>query len=254
MADMNNRAYQKTEKYRKAVSDGRSKSNLPWHKDWFRSLEPDAAYMVGYFIGDGAYHRGSNSLRWLSINRSILSEMRGTLKTVLPLRGAGYRDVNGNVRSWCLQISSYDLKRIFMNEFGIPERKTYEEGRYSVFDLIPVNSIGSFLRGLIDSDGCLSLMKLRGTVRFSYSAHTANVMEKLKEFLDERLGIFVKVRSRGKGKGYVIGIAGRESMSKIFSAIYPLGKTTKPRLAHSKKFNVACKDRRYDDNWGLEHG
>jgi len=238
----------RTEKHRKAISDARSKSNLPWHKDWFRSLEPDAAYIVGYFIGDGAYHRGGNSLRWLSRNKSILSEMRQTLKIILPLRH------NGNIDNWCFHISSYDLKRIFMNEFGIPERKTYEEGRYSVFDLIPVNSIGSFLRGLIDSDGCLSLIKLRGIVRFSYSAHTANVMEKLKEFLDERLGIFVKVRSRGKGKGYVIEIAGRESMSKIFSAIYPLGKTTKPWLAYSSKFNVACKDRRYDDNWDLECG
>ncbi|HEC66449.1 MAG TPA: hypothetical protein ENI23_14275 [bacterium] len=130
---------------------------------------PESAYILGYILGDGALVPGRN--KWLvrisSTDNQVMEDMAKLFGLTLELcpREDGKDQVRLNIWDYntVLKIKSY----------GISHRKSIEGCNLK----LPEGNYNHFVRGLFDSDGCISISK-RGYYRISIAGHPSYMLSK----------------------------------------------------------------------------
>ena len=159
------------------------------NSDYFKSWSPSMAYVLGFIYGDGCITKGgrkSYSLKISSIDHDILISIKNELEAERPI----YKHKNKNL--YQLSIGSKIIYQDLLN-LGIEERKQFRDDA-PVVNIVPNEYFSHFIRGFIDSDGCISVSKRSGTLRISITGK-----EKVLKSVGNRLinlGIVDKFRIR----------------------------------------------------------
>ena len=205
--------------------------NYSLDESFFHSLtKPYQAYWLGFLLADGSLKRnsyGTPSMLVLGISktdRTHLEKFRRDIGFSGPIKEIRYFDKRYGKT---YERSQVDLvsKRLcgFLLDIGWDRFK--KSGSVDILNSVPKSLQVDLVRGLIDGDGCVSLV-LRGRKTkpmFHFTDLHRSVVEWVFEFLAENLGIRVPlIRRNGNGtrRGYCAQYVDLESVRACVSLLY----------------------------------
>lgn len=169
------------------------------------------AYLIGYLLGDGIYNKGNHKrqerMGVSSSDNGIIEKFKeifcpdSSIDSRIPVNKK--RNIKSNKISYKITFSSRFSEAF--KSFGILELK---ENR--TYTNISKKYMPALLKGLIDSDGCISFGKRKDRDRFwayiSITHSSFNMLTKLQTFLEKELNISSSIKPKGKEHCYVFKI------------------------------------------------
>ncbi len=218
-------------------------------------LNENVSYLAGLIAGDGDISStDSVGIRLHSIDEKLLLKAKQILKNEFNLESKISKSKD---RVPCLRFSSIILRDIFY-ALGIPSgEKSHKIDITNTLLLSGEKNITAFLRGLYDSDGCVTIPN-NGSESIGFSTCSKILAQKMQLIL-EMYGIIAKLRVRERNKEYVtnkrkikskkvqyhLEIRGVENF-KLFKDKINFDKEDK-----RKKLNLICKDIKSNPNVGI---
>lgn len=174
----------------------------------------EAQYWIGYLAGDGSLYKGKRNSYYTSLN-SIDLEVMEQFKEFLGDVSINRFKYNSGYRSRSpLYNISFSNRNIYtyLNTIGITPNKTH-----SLELKVPLSF--SFIRGIFDSDGCIT--KARNNSIFVRIGTASEIFaNQIKTFLLE-WGILAKVRRRmDKDSFYEVCISHKENIRRLYCYMY----------------------------------
>ena len=214
--------YNLFEKYNLQIrefADSRREYNLNVH--YFDEINtPNKAYILGLLYADGCNKRSKYQidLSLQECDKHILEDISKEIETDKPLQFKPYKDKNPNHKDqYKLSITNKHVSDVLC-EIGMVNAKSLvlEFPESLNEELYP-----HFIRGYFDGDGCLYLGKNGRNPEVSIVS-TIMFIEKVKDILDEKLGISMKIKSQKQYKPVTkIGlITGRNKIALFLNWIY----------------------------------
>jgi hypothetical protein len=200
-----------------------NKQKLPKGIEWWTTMTPELAYVLGFIYADGHVREGHNDVALVQKDRQILDLlfpiMQGENKRIIP-HGRG---------GWALKLHLNGLRDILAS-YGIVPRKTYH-GQFPLN--IPENLVVHYIRGFFDGDGYIlerrsNSKARRWIVGFTcyVKAYTESVVT---ELINRGLSDALIYESRNNWK---VKWHGREDIQKLSEILYESASLFLPR----KKF------------------
>lgn len=189
-------------------------NNETVNSDFFRTMSPELAYILGLWITDGcAYERGS-----YSIGLKDKDVIEWVAKTI------GYKNKIWEIteklntsKRYYIQFTNQAVKEVF-DHYGIVPKKSF----ITQIPDIPKEFMPHFMRGVFEGDGSI------GKYKWSYSVSIVGASEEfikgVKSVLEKEIGgdRSIKVDKRGNGL-YLYYIYGKEAINNFGDWIYPPG-------------------------------
>lgn len=172
----------------------------------------EKAYFLGFFYGDG-YHnakRNEMSISIISKDRIILDYFKKQIKITRPLRIYKPYSVNQQEQT-CLSFSSKQISQKLLS-FGCGQQKTKE---LNFPDYIPKNLLNSFILGLFDADGSITINK-SGSSQFSICG-TYEICQGVASFFQE-YGINTRLYQHKCGIYYVF--VKKRALKDVYNLMY----------------------------------
>lgn len=177
--------------------------NNPLLKDSFEKW-----YLMGYILGDGSIDTKTSPTKRLT----IISKDRDNLKKMADLFSEEIRiyPTNG---SFGFSLGNNDIVNVLEN-WGIVDGKSFVG--CSIGD-VPKKYIGSFLLGLLDSDGYVGIPKGEKAPVVNWYGHIS-YMSKVRAFV-ESLGITTSL-NYSRNSVWIVGVAKQEMIKTLFPILY----------------------------------
>ena len=190
----------------------------------FKEFLPITTYLVGHFIFSG------------QIDGSVVSwPAKEEFRSVSWSSGFS----SGSKR----ETESKELADWFKHKLGIGTT-------YSVFERIPEDCTGMFLRGMVDAGGSIAWSsRQKKQVYITIGSDSETLLRRLSDFLEERL--FVQTKVTPPGREFRLRVTSQSGLSHVLRSMYPSGKEIVPKLAVKNKFLRATLDTRFDVDWSL---
>jgi len=148
----------------------------------------DYWYIVGFGLGDGCISSNGREFAMASTDKQIIEDIANV--TGLTVRAQPYGD-KGMV---CYKTSI--CRRVFVDklmELGFPKNKSHTDG----WLVVPKEGMEAhFLRGFMDTDGCVSSDKKRGKLKSNFLSSSKRMLEWIQSYMSER-GCIGSIRDRG---------------------------------------------------------
>jgi len=188
--------------------------------DYFKKINANSAYIIGFILGDGQIGVNDSGNYFLRINlhEKDVEILEFIIKEISPTRNINsykYTQKSGLVTPYkYIKITSNELLTPLI-KLGIVPRKTGKE----IFPDIPKKYIPDFLRGLFDADGSLAIKNkksLSGALHYGYVFTYTCASKQLLEDIKTYFGFGKIEKSTGCFKYVVNRLDDIEKIGKIF--------------------------------------
>lgn len=161
---------------------------IPWNEKFFDVLNPDVAYIIGFFIADGNIEGQRAGLGF-------------SQKNPIPLwRIAKLIDYEGDLHTqkennYALRLTSQHAVETLINKYKIPRgyAKSYE---VRIPPAIPDELLPHLIRGYFDGDGCICIDS--NPIYIKFSSSSSGLMDDINDILTTYIDMPLGRRSKGK--------------------------------------------------------
>lgn len=179
--------------------------SLTVDRDYFREINTHTkAYLLGLFYADGNVHKDTFTIVLQDQDKYLLEAIA---KEIGMSGELGFRKPRGITKrdAWSLRI--YDKEFCsHLRKWGIVPRKTSQLEFPKFLDR---QFTYSFLHGLLDGDGCVSVCQTKLVVCF---AGSPAITRSIKEIVEKDLGIYMIWRATKNSKGTTATINGKNAV------------------------------------------
>lgn len=184
------------------------------NSDFFKTMSPDLAYILGLWITDGcAYERGSYSIGLK--DKEVIEWVASKI---------GYKNkiweitekLNGSKR-YFIQFTNQIAKQTF-DQYGVVPNKSL----ITKMPTLPKEFIPHFVRGVFEGDG--SIGKYKYSYAFSIVSASEEFIVGIKNIIESEIGgdRTIKFDKRGNGL-YSYNIYGKDTLNRLGEWLYPAG-------------------------------
>jgi len=162
---------------------------MGWCKPTIEMIDRDYWYIVGFGLGDGCISKCGYSFRLLSTDKQVVEDISRVTGLSMKINNRSKQ------KSYYKDCYVVDITRkLFVEQLlsvGFPKNKSHTDG----WLVIPSEGFeADFLRGFMDTDGCVTSSRARKTLASSFSSSSRLMLEWIKEFLEEKFGCGGSIR------------------------------------------------------------
>lgn len=188
---------------RSEVEDIKSSKTANINIDFFRTLTPDLAYLLGIMFSDGNLHKGSVQIT--STDKDLIDWIVKTIQyknTVFELKPEQLKGTfESKITAYHISFRQKEVYSILL-AYGLIENKSLTVK----FPSLPNEFMPHFIRGVFDGDGYVSLFPRKTSNGFDYKSgicgSSPEFMLPLAEHLNKVLSINKKCKPNKKGCYY----------------------------------------------------
>ena len=244
-------------KSKRSRTRGEAKRKYSVNEDFFSVIDTEQkAYWLGFIVADGCIVKNSaGTPRGVKI--SLKGSDRDHLRKFALDLSSTYKVVDYTVsvkgkthKASCIEVSSLTMARDLVNKGVTPRKSLNVDPRV---DLIPDNLQRHFWRGVVDGDGCLSVVKAH-TGRSIVSVGLTGAPKVTSEFLAFLIKSDIKSTAAVNSRGTVTSIrfSGVNLTKRVLDLLYGNCKIALDRKAAKygeiKTLKVFRKSANYDEN------
>lgn len=197
---------------------------LEVNRDYFREIDTHTkAYLLGLFYADGNVHKDTFTIVLQDRDKYLLESIA---KEIGMTGRLGFRKPRGITKrdAWSLRV--YDKEFCsHLRKWGIVPRKT---SRLEFPEFLDKQFTYSFLHGLLDGDGCVSVCQANLAICF---AGSSRITGSIKAILEKDLDVRVSWHATKNSKGTTATVSGKSAIL-VLEKLY---KESKGKFLMSRK-------------------